>query len=83
MRGYIASKMAFESGKKTWAERRSENRAESIEGNYVRSSLQRLDNDDVLLMLESRLQASEKVNFNNLNTLFKYFPPKFIVKFLL
>ena len=48
MRGYIASKMAFGSGKKTWAERRSENRAESIEGNYVRSSLQRLDNDDVL-----------------------------------
>ena len=51
-----------------WQEKRSEVRQNSSKGTYLRSSLQCLDNNDVLLLLESILQSlkegklTQKVN---------------------
>ena len=42
-----------------WQEERSEVREKSTKGKYLRSSLQCLSNDDVLLLLESILQRSK------------------------
>lgn len=42
-----------------WQEKRSEVREKSTKGKYLRSSLQCLSNDEVLLLLESILQRSK------------------------
>ena len=43
-----------------WQEKRLEVRQNSSKGTYLRSSLQCLDNNDVLLLLESILQSSKE-----------------------
>ena len=43
-----------------WQEKRSEVRRNSSKGTYLRSSLQCLVNNDVLLLLESILQSSKE-----------------------
>ena len=48
-----------------WQEKRSEVREKSTKGKYLRSSLQCLSNDDVLLLLESVLQRSKDGTMRN------------------
>ena len=43
-----------------WQEKQSEVRRNSSKGTYLRSSLQCLDNNDVLLLLESIFQSSKE-----------------------
>ena len=43
-----------------WQEKRSEVRRNSIKGTYLRSSLQCLDNKNVLLLLESNFFSRQK-----------------------
>ena len=48
-----------------WQEKRSKVREKSTKGKYLRSSLQRLSNDDVLLLMESILQRSKDRTLRN------------------
>ena len=65
--GYIAFKMAATKSSKdarqvglSWHEKRCEVREKSTKGKYFRSSLQCLDNNEILLLLESILQRSKQ-----------------------
>ena len=46
----------------SWHEKRCEVREKSTKGKYFRSSLQCLDNNEILLLLESILQRSKQGN---------------------
>ena len=72
--GYIAFNMATAKSYKdvsevkaslNWQKKRSEVREKSTKGKYLRSSLQCLSNDDVLLLLESVLQRSKDGTMRN------------------
>ena len=72
--GYIAFNMATSKSYKDvsevkaslkWQEKRSEVREKSTKGKYLRSSLQCLSNDDVLLLFESILQRSKDGTLRN------------------
>ena len=65
--GYIAFNMAATKSSKdarqvglSWHEKRCEVREKSTKGKYFRSSLQCLDNNEILLLLESILQRSKQ-----------------------
>ena len=66
--GYVAFKMAATKSSKdarhvglnSWHEKRCEVREKSTKGNYFRYSLQCLDNNEILLLLESILQRSKQ-----------------------
>ena len=65
--GYIAFKMAATKSSKdarqvglSWHEKRCEVREKSMKGKYFRSSLQYLDNNEILLLLESIPQRSKQ-----------------------
>ena len=70
--GYIAFKMAATKSSEdadpedprqvrlSWHEKRCEAREKSTKGKYFRSSLQCLDNNEILLLLESILQRSKQ-----------------------
>ena len=51
-----------------WQEKQSEFRRNSSKGTYLRISLQCLDNNDVLLLLESILQSSKEIKVHRRST---------------